>query len=247
MGHATELAVDRRGRCGDRPRFRHRGFGGDLYPRPARSGFRHEPVPRRLRRLRGPERTGVSEQRGRALDRRQSRQSEQHDRRLAAGSLVERGFPRPSRGRDDERRRELDDRERPQDVALYGRDRSERRRLPACHRPLGDLRADRYRLPAEPVVQRRGAAVHGVRLRPRASRLEVDERRPDLERTGHGHQGHGADGVQRQADDHRRSDGCALCVRGLGPARLPRERARERRGLVPHELVQRSCLVRPVR
>ena len=36
-----------------------------------------------------------------------------------------------------------------------------------------------------------------------------------------------------------------MCTRS-GTARLPRERARERRGLVPHELVQRSCLVRPV-
>ena len=72
-------------------RRRNRSFGGDLYTRPARSGFRHEPVPRRLRRLRRPERRGVPEQRGRALDRRQSRRSEQHDRRLAAGSLVERG------------------------------------------------------------------------------------------------------------------------------------------------------------
>ncbi len=197
MGHATEFAVDRRGRCGDRPRRRHRGFGGDLYPRPARSGFSHESVPRRLRRLRRPERRGVPEQRGRALDRRQSRRSEQHDRRLAAGPLVERRFPRPARRRHDDRRRELDDRERLQDVALYRRDRRERRRVPACHRPVGDVRADRDRLPAEPVVQRRVAAVHDVRLRPRASRLEVDERRPDLERPGRRQARHGADRVQR--------------------------------------------------
>ena len=35
-----------------------------------------------------------------------------------------------------------------------------------------------------------------------------------------------------------------MCTRS-GTGCLPRERARERRGLVPHELVQRSCLVRP--
>ena len=169
---------------------------------------------------------------------------EQHRRDLAAGPLVERRLSRPRRRRQRERRRELDACHDPEDDRLHGRHGRKRRRLPAGDRPVGLVRAERDRLPVEPLVQRRRAAVHDVRLRPCSPGEQVDERRADVERSGRRQARHGADGVQRQAIDHRRPDQPELRLRRLGSPRLPRERAGERRRLVPDERLQRPDLVR---
>ncbi len=140
----------------------------------------------------------------------------------------------------------MDDRERAQDIALHERHTRQRRGLPTRHRPLGHVRPDRDRVPAQPLVQRPPAADHDPRLRPRAAGLEIDGRRSHVERSGTRDQGHGSHGLQRQAVDHRRPHERELRLRGLGSPGLPGERARECGRFVSHELVQRPGVVRAV-
>ena len=107
-----------------------------------------------------PVRHGLPEQRGRALDRRQPDQPEQRRRHLAAGPLVERRRAWARGRRQLQRRRELArscrSRRRPSA-------RAARRRTAATTSvppTRGSRSARTGRVPAEPVVQRRRAAVH---------------------------------------------------------------------------------------
>ena len=124
----------------------------------------------------------------------------EHRRDLAAGPLVERRRPRARRWRQRQRRHELDSCHEPEDDRVHRGHGGKRGRLSAGDRPVGLVRADGDRLPVEPVVQRRRASVHDVRLRPRAPGEPVDERRGHVERSGRGQARHGADRVQRQAN-----------------------------------------------
>ena len=176
----------------------------------------------------GPDRDGLSEQRGGAVARRQPGEPEQPRRLVAAGSVVERRRPRTRRRRQHHRRRQLAAGRDPEDHAVL------RRCVPAGDRPVGDVRPDGIAYQLSLSFNDVAPPFLPSRLRPCAPREPVDRRWSDLERSGDRDSGHSRQRLQRQADDHRRPHECELCLRGLGPPRVSRQRARQRDGGAAH-------------
>ena len=221
--HALNALDARRRRCrshwlrtcsrhvGDRATRRRLQDGrSSVQPRPAGAGERAQPIRRLPSGQRGREQRELREYGGGAAGRSRSDQPEHHRRRLPAGSLERRRGERP-RCRTIDQRRRLVGPELGRVQRLLGRSAG----VPACDRPVGQLRGGRTPVPdlAEHRLGRSralgGACVH------------VDERRRDLERAGDHPARRESGQLQRQGVDHRRLDTRRHRLRRLDPRRDP--------------------------
>ena len=162
----------------DRARHRCSGDGSQSRQGAAGPGLRHQRVPG-LHGRRGcrPVGHGVPEQRGRALDRCQPDQIPPTwlgSGSRTAGPTAARGGSWPVSASTAER---AGSRSPIPGITLCSGGAVAARRLPALHRPVGQLRPRRDPAPAGPVLQRRRPAVRACRLRPRLAGQPLDRRR----------------------------------------------------------------------